>query len=83
MVLMELSLKYEVRAIGNTAEECKENLLKGFQSYLKGYGVSLEEFLNNSQINFEDYNNDIWTLLDEYYGVRIYDITKGYALDWE
>ena len=83
LIMSVLDLEYEVYAVGKTEKECKANLLKGFQEYLKGYQMTLEEFLENARINFEDYNNDIWTVLEEYFGVRTYDITKGYTLGWE
>lgn len=84
MKIMILELKYEIYAIGETEEECRENLLKGFKQYLKSYHITFEEWVKNSGEDFlDDYNNDMWTFLDEYYGVRIYDVTKGYALSWE
>lgn len=84
MIIMCLELKYEVYAVGETEEECKENLLKGFQRYLRSYHITFKEWVENSGEDFlDEYNNDMWTFLDEYYGVRTYDVTKGYALSWE
>ena len=84
MVIMSLDLKYEIYAVGETEEKCKENLLKGFQQYLKGYNnTTFEELVENEREDLADYDNDMWTFLTDYYGVRTYDVTKGYALGWE
>lgn len=83
MIIMCLDLKYEVYAVGTTKEECKANLLRGFEQYLKSYHITFEEWVENSGEDLVDYNNDMWTFLDGYYGIRTYDVTKGYALGWE
>ena len=36
------SLSYEIYAVGKTEEECKANLVKGFQQYMKGYHTTLK-----------------------------------------
>lgn len=77
-------LSYELYAVGKTKEECKENLLKAFNDYLKGYRYeNLEEFLEYHNINLEEYGNDVMTMLEEYYGLNLFDVSKGYALGWE
>ena len=78
-----LDLNYEIYAVGKTEEECKANLIKGFKHYLKSYHTSFDELLADITENFEDYNNDIWTFLNEYYGAHMFNVTKGYALGWE
>ena len=83
MIIMILELKYDIYAVGETEEECKENLLKGFQRYLKEFNITFGEWVANADQDLADYDNNMWTFLDEYYGVRTYDITKGYALSWE
>ena len=83
MRIMILQLMYDIYAVGETEEECKENLLKGFQRYLKSYHITFEEWVENTGEDLNEYCNDMWTFLDEYYGVRTYDVTKGYALSWE
>ena len=77
------SLKYEIYAVGQTEEECKANLLKGFKHYMKSYHITFKEWLAEINENYADYNRDMWTFLSEYYGVRMFNITKGYALGWE
>ena len=76
-------LKYEVYAVGKTKEECKANLIKGFKQYMKDYHMTLEEWLANCNVDYSDYDRDMWTFLYEYHGVHMFDITKGYALGWE
>lgn len=78
-----LDLKYEIYAVGQTEEECKANLLKGFKQYLKGYHVTFKEWLEEINVDYADYNKDMWTFLHEYYGAHMFNITKGYALGWE
>ena len=78
-----LDLKYEIYAVGQTKEECKANLLKGFKQYLKGYHVTFKEWLEEINVDYADYNKDMWTFLAEYYGVHMFDVSKGYALGWE
>ena len=78
-----LELRYEIYAVGHTKEECKTNLVEGFKQYLKSYHTTLEEWLEDLTENYADYNNDTWTFLNEYYGVRMFNVDKGYALGWE
>lgn len=78
-----LDLKYEIYAVGQTKEECKANLITGFKKYMQGYKVTFKEWLAEINVEYADYNEDMWTFLEEYYGVRMFDITKGYALGWE
>lgn len=75
--------EYEVYAIGKTEEECKKNLIKAFLHYVKSYHTTVEEWVENIREDFGEYNNDVWTFLIDYYGVHMFDITKGYALGWE
>lgn len=77
-------LSYELYAVGKTEKECKTNIRKAFDDYLKGYDyANLDEFLEDHTINLEEYGNDVLTMLEEYYGLNIFDVTKGYALGWE
>lgn len=77
-------LSYELYAVGKTKEECKSNLVKAFEDYLKGYNYAdLDEFLENHGINLEEYGNDVFIMLQEYWGMHIFDVSKGYALGWE
>lgn len=76
-------LSYEIYSIGKTKEECEQNMVQGFLKYVKTYGHTVEEWIEDCSTNLNDYNNDVWTFLHEYYGVHIFDITKGYALGWE
>lgn len=76
-------LAYEIHSIGKTEEECKQNMVKGFLEYVKSYRTAVEEWIEGCNQDFNDYNNDVWTFLHEYYGVHMFDITKGYALGWE
>lgn len=77
------SLGYEIHAIGKTEEECKRNMVIGFNRYVKSFHNTVDRWIEESGENFNDYNNDVWTFLHEYYGVHLYDITKGYVLGWE
>ena len=77
------SLSYEIHAIGKTEEECKLNMVIGFTRYVKSFRNTVDRWIEECGENFNDYNNDVWTFLHEYYGVHLYDITKGYALGWE
>ena len=74
---------YEIYAVGKTEEECKANLIKGFKQYLKSYHTTFKEWLADCEVNYSDYNRDMWTFLHEYHGIHMFDITKGYALGWE
>lgn len=77
-------LSYELYAIGKTKKECKANLLKAFGDYLKGYDYAdLDEFLEEHNIDLSEYNHDLLTMLEEYYGLNMFDMSKGYALGWE
>lgn len=76
-------LSYELYAVGKTQKECKANLLEAFKSYLKGYNLTLDEFLDDHRIDLNEYDNNVLTMLEEYYGLNIFDVTKGYALGWE
>lgn len=77
-------LSYELYAVGKTKEECKANMCKAFERYMKAYEyANLEEFLEDHNIDSEEYGNDVLTLLEEYYGLNMFDVTKGYALGWE
>ena len=77
------SLSYEIHAIGKTEEECKRNMVIGFNRYVKSFHNTVDRWIEETGVDFKDYNNDVWTFLHEYYGVHLYDITKGYALGWE
>ena len=77
------SLKYEIYAVGQTERECKSNLIDGFKQYLKSYRTTFKELLAEINENYAEYDNDMWTFLNEYYGARMFNITKGYALGWE
>ena len=77
------ALKYSLNAIGNTQEECRQNLIRGFKQYMKSYRVTFGKWLEDIGVDYADYNNDMWTFLHDYYGVNMFDITKGYALGWE
>lgn len=77
------SLKYEIYAVGQTEEECKANLLKWFKQYMKSYHTTFKALLAEINENYADYKNDMWTFLNEYYGARMFNVTKGYALGWE
>lgn len=77
-------LSYELYAVGKTEKECKANICKAFEDYLKGYNYAdLDEFCEEHDINLEEYNNDVLIMLEEYYGLNTFNITKGYALGWE
>lgn len=77
-------LSYELYAVGKTKEECKANLCKAFNDYLKGYNyANLDEFLENHGIDLKEYDNDVLTMLEEYWGLATFDVSKGYALGWE
>ena len=76
-------LSYELYAVGKTEKECKANIGKAFAKYLEGYHLTLDEFLEDRDINLEDYGNDVLIMLEEYFGLHTFDITKGYALGWE
>ena len=77
-------LSYELYAVGKTERECKANLGKAFADYLKGYDYAdLDEFLEDHNIDLEEYGNDVLIMLEEYYGLNIFNVTKGYALGWE
>ena len=78
-----IDLKYPIYAIGCTHEECADNIVKGFQQYMKSYRITFKEWLEEIGVDYADYNKDMWTFLSEYYGVHMFDITKGYALGWE
>ena len=77
------SLKYEIYAIGKTEEECKANLVKGFNQYMKSYHITFQEWLAEINVDYADYQENMWAFLNEYYGVHMFNITKGYALGWE
>ena len=77
-------LSYELYAIGKTKEECKANICKAFDDYLKAYDYTdLDEFLEDHHIDLEEYGNDVLTMLEEYYGLNRFDVTRCYALGWE
>ena len=76
-------LSYEIRSIGKTKEDCKRNMVIGFVRYVEHFHNTVEEWIEYTGVDFNDYDNDIWTFLHEYYGVHMFDITKGYALGWE
>ena len=77
------ALSYEIHSIGKTKEECQQNMVNGFLEYVEFSGCTLEEWIEQSSVDFNDYDNDVWTFLRDYYGVHMFDITKGYALGWE
>ena len=77
------ALSYEIHSIGKTKKECQQNMVKGFLSYVEFSGCTLEEWIEDCNESLNNYNNDVWTFLHEYYGVHMFDITKGYALGWE
>lgn len=77
------SLSYEIIAIGKTEKDCKQNMVKGFENYVKSYHCSVEEWILDCCENISDYDNDVFTFLQQYYAVHMFDITKGYALGWE
>ena len=77
-------LSYELYAVGKTEDECKANLAKAFADYLKGYDyANLDEFLEDHHIDLDEYENDVLIMLEEYYGLHTFDVSKGYALGWE
>ena len=78
-----LGLSYDIYAIGKTKEECKANAVKAFEKYLKAYEYTLEAFCEDRRIDLKEYDNGVATLLEEYYGLNMFDVTKGYALGWE
>ena len=76
-------LSYDVYAVGKTKFECLNNLLIAFQRYIERYGCSVEDWVSSCGEDFTAYNRNVMTFLSTYYGYRLYDITKGYALGWE
>ena len=76
-------MEYEVYAIGKTEEECEQNIVKGFLNYVKSYRTTVEQWVEDIGEDFNNYDNDVYTFLSDYYGVHMFDITKGYALGWE
>jgi hypothetical protein len=83
MYVATMELKYEIIAVGTTEKECKANLVKAFKQYMKAYKTTLTEWLTELNVNYSDYHRDLYTFLHEYYGVHMFDVTKGYALGWE
>lgn len=77
------SLSYEIHSIGKTKEECQHNMVNGFLEYVEFYGCTVEEWIEDCNEHLSHYKNDVWTFLHEYYGVHMFDVTKGYALGWE
>lgn len=77
------ALSYEIHSIGKSKEECRQNMVKGFLRYVEWCGYTVEQWIEDNGESLSEYNNDIWTFLHEYYGVHMFDITKGYALGWE
>jgi histidinol phosphatase-like PHP family hydrolase len=77
------SLSYEILAVGKTESECKQNMVKGFENYVKSYHSSVDEWISGLGEDLSDYENDVFTFLQQYYAVHMFDITKGYALGWE
>lgn len=76
-------LSYELYAVGKTQKECKANMIEAFKDYLKGYNLTLDEFLEDHRIDLQEYDNNVLTMLEEYYGLNMFDVSKGYALGWE
>jgi histidinol phosphatase-like PHP family hydrolase len=58
-------------------------MVKGFENYVKSYHSSVEEWISGIGEDLSDYENDVFTFLQQYYTVHMFDITKGYALGWE
>ena len=83
MYVAIMELKYELIAVGNTNEECKANLIKAFKQYMKAYRTTLAKWLEELNVDYAEYGNDMWTFLHEYYGVHTFNVSKGYALGWE
>ena len=50
---------------------------------MKGYHTTFKEWLADCEVDYSDYNRDMWTFLNEYHGVHMFDITKGYSIGWE
>ena len=83
MYVATMELRYELLAVGQTEEECKANMVKAFKHYMKHYHTTLKEWLAELNVDYSDYNRDLWTFLHDYYGVHMFNATKGYALGWE
>ena len=83
MYVAIMDLKYELLAVGKTEEECKANLIKAFKQYMKAYHITFKGWLEELNVDYADYGKDMWTFLQGYYGVHMFDVTKGYALGWE
>ena len=83
MYIANLTLEYEIYAVGQTEKECRANIIAGFKQYLKSYRMTLMEWLDEINEDYADYHNDLWTFLREYYGVHMFNVDKGYALGWE
>ena len=76
-------LSYAIYSVGKTKDECRQNMVRAFSEYVKFFQSNVEQWIEDIGENLNDYNNDIWTFLHDYYGVHMFDITKGYALGWE
>lgn len=69
-------LNYELLAVGRTEQECMDNLIAEFETWATD---GVEEWVTNvANENFEDYDNDTWTFLHDYYGAYV-QLVKGHS----
>lgn len=47
---------------------------------MKDYRITFKEWLTEINVNYADYGKDMYTFLNQYYGVRIVNVSKGYAI---
>ena len=76
-------LSYDIYSVGATKDECRYNMVTGFVNYVTNYGCTVDQWVEKCDEDFNNYDNDVWTFLNEYYGVHMFNITKGYAIGWE
>lgn len=80
-----LELNYDLIAVGNSKDECKDNLVKAFTKWAEEHpdAGSVEAWVNNiAGEDFSDYDFDTFRFLSEYYGFSMGRVDGFGVREW-
>ena len=80
-----LELNYDLIAVGNSRDECKDNLVKAFTKWAEEHpdAGSAENWVSNiAGEDFSDYDFDVFRFISEYYGLSMGRVDGFGVREW-
>ena len=80
-----LELNYDLIAVGNSRDECKDNLIKAFTKWAEEHpdAGSVENWVSNiAGEDFSDYDFDVFRFISEYYGLSMGRVDGFGVREW-